>query len=148
MMIRGTSDLVDYLAEARLFSGWSHDDLNRIAPSFVAHPLDPGETLFPEGAPGDAMFVILEGRLAAFRGDQEVGDLLEGDHLGEGALVDGGPRRAGVRGADPATIAVLSREAFDRLGEEAPHLHARLLAAILRELKFKMSEAEGFLDTR
>jgi CRP-like cAMP-binding protein len=147
-MIRGTSDLVDYLAEARLFSGWSRDDLDRIAPSFVARPLDPGETLFAEGASGDAMFVILEGRLAAFRGDNEVGDLLEGDHLGEGALVDGGPRRAGVRGADPATVAVLSREAFDRLREEAPPLHALLMAAILREIKFKMSEAEGFLDTR
>ncbi len=35
-----------------------------------------------------------------------------------------------------------------RLSEEAPRLHVRLLAAILREIKLKMSEAEAFLDTR
>lgn len=147
-MIQGTSNLVDYLAETRLLSGWSREDLDHIAPSFVAKPLDPGDTLFVEGDPGDAMFLLLEGRLVTIRDGAEVGDLLEGDHLGEGALVDGGPRRASVRAADPTTIAVLSRNTFDRLEGEAPRLHAQLLAAILREIKRKMSDAEPFLDTR
>ena len=97
---------------------------------------------------GDALFLVLEGRLSAWRGEAEIGDILEGDHLGEGALVHAGPRRVSVRGADPATLGVVTCEAFIRFSEEWPELHAKLLRALLRETSAKMRDVEPFLDTQ
>ncbi len=146
-MIRTSADLVSFLEETRLLEGFTRPELEVMASVCRAIPLDPGDVLFQEGDPAVGLHLILEGRLAASRSGQEIGDLVEGDHLGEGALVDAGPRRVTVRAADPTTVATLSRDAFERLAEARPDVHARLLEAILREMARKMRDAEGFLDT-
>ena len=146
-MSRLKAEIVEFLGETQLLGGWPREDLEEIARSMSVRPLEPEETLFEAGQPGDGMFVLLEGRLAVWREGEEIGDILEGDHLGEGALVRPGPRRVTVRGADPSTVAVLSGEAFVRLGESSPTVHAKLLRALLRESAGKMADSEGFLDT-
>ena len=145
-MSRLKAEIVEFLGETQLLAGWPREDLETLAHAMSVRPLEPEETLFEERQPGDAMYLLLEGRLSAWRGEEEVGDLLEGDHLGEGALVRPGPRRVTVRGADPSTVAALSVEAFVELGESHPDLHARLIRALLRETTSKMAEIEGFLD--
>ncbi len=147
-MSREKGEIVEFLAETRLLAGWSHEELGTLADAMGLRPLDPGELLFQEGEPGDAMYLVLEGRLSAWRGEAEIGDILEGDHLGEGALVHAGPRRVSVRGADPATLGVVTCEAFIRFSEEWPELHAKLLRALLRETSAKMRDVEPFLDTQ
>lgn len=146
-MIRSSIDLASFLAETRLLDGFSRPELDTLASVCAAIPLDPGEVLFHEGDPSVGLHLILEGRLSASREGEEIGDLIEGDHLGEGALVDAGPRRVTVRAADPTTVATLSRDAFQQLAEARPELHARVLEAMLREMTRKMRDAEGFLDT-
>jgi CRP-like cAMP-binding protein len=145
---RKKGEIVEFLAETRLLAGWPREDLASLADVVSIRPLDPGEILFEEGTPGDALILVLEGRLQVCRGETEIGDILEGDHLGEGALVHAGPRRVTVRGADPATLGILTCEAFIRLSDEAPALHARLLRALLRETSAKMRDVERFLDTQ
>jgi CRP-like cAMP-binding protein len=146
-MIRTSTDLVSFLEDTRLLEGFTRPELEVFASVCTAIPLDPGDILFQEGDPAVGLHLILEGRLAASRKGQEIGDLLEGDHLGEGALVDAGPRRVTVRAADPTTVATLSREALGRLAEARPDVHAHLMEALLREMARKMHDAEGFLDT-
>jgi CRP-like cAMP-binding protein len=145
---REKAEIVELLTETRLLTGWSHEELAALADAMSVRPLDPGELLFKEGEPGDALFLVLEGRLSVWRGEAEIGDILEGDHLGEGALVHAGPRRVSVRGADPATLGVVTCDAFIRFSEECPGLHAKLLRALLRETSAKMREVEPFLDTQ
>lgn len=145
-MSRLKAEIVEFLGETQLLAGWPREDLETLAHAMSVRPLEPEETLFEERQPGDAMYLLLEGRLSAWRGEEEVGDLREGDHFGEGALVRPGPRRVTVRGADPSTVAALSVEAFVQLGESQPELHARLLRALLRETTSKMADIEGFLD--
>jgi CRP-like cAMP-binding protein len=142
-MIRGSADLVSSLRETRLLQGLSPPEISALAPYVSLRPMDPGEVLFRGGEPGEALFLILEGRLEVLKEEQVIGDLLEGDHLGEGALVEPGPRQVTVRAADPSTIATLGRDPFERLAREAPALHARLLRLILRETTVKMREAEA-----
>ena len=112
-MSRLKAEIVEFLGETQLLAGWPREDLETLAHAMSVRPLEPEETLFEERQPGDAMYLLLEGRLSAWRGEEEVGDLLEGDHLGEGALVRPGPRRVTVRGADPSSIA----DAYARLGD-------------------------------
>ena len=146
-MTRTSTDLVSFLEDTRLLEGFTRQELEVLASLCTAIQLDPGDVLFQEGDPSVGLHLILEGRLVASRKGEDIADLLEGDHLGEGALVDSGPRRVTVRAADPATVATVSREAFERLAEARPDVHARLLEAILREMARKMRDAEGFLDT-
>ncbi len=146
-MSRLKAEIGEFLGETRLLSGWSSDELEGLGLAMSVRPLEPDETLFEAGQPGDALYLLLEGRLVVWREGVEIGDILEGDHLGEGALVRPGPRRVTVRGADPSTVAVLSGEGFVRLSESHPELHAKLLRALLRESAGKMADAEGFLDT-
>ena len=141
------AEVGEFLAETRLFAGWSPEELGALSGLLTVRPLEPNEILFSEGEPGEALFVLLEGRLSVVRGDTEIGDILEGDHLGEGALVHSGPRRITVQGADPSTLAVLTCDAFVNLQESAPGIHAKLLRALLRETSEKMREVERFLDT-
>lgn len=146
-MIRTSADLVSFLEDTRLLEGFTRPELEVLASVCTALPLDAGDVLFQEGELSSGLHLILEGRLAASRKGEEIGDLLEGDHLGEGALVEAVPHRVTVRAADPSTIATLSRDAFERLAGDRSDLHAHLLEAILREMARKMRDAEGFLDT-
>jgi CRP-like cAMP-binding protein len=141
------AEIVEFLKETNLLSGWPREELADLAKAMSIRPLEPQESLFAAGEPGDALYLLLEGRLSVWRDGEEIGDILEGDHLGEGALVRPGPRRVAVRGADPSTLAVLTGEAFVRLSESHPALYAKLLRALLRESAGKMADAEGFLDT-
>ena len=146
-MSRLKAEISEFLGETRLLAGWPREDLESLAQAMSVRPIEPDETLFEEDQPGDAMYLLLQGRLSALRGDEVVGDLLEGDHLGEGVLVRPGPRRVTVRGADPSSVAMLSVEAFVQLGESHPQVHAKLLRALLRETASKMADVEGFVDT-
>jgi CRP/FNR family cyclic AMP-dependent transcriptional regulator len=141
------ADIVDLLGETHLLAGWSRDELAGLAQAMEVRPVEPEETLFEAGLPGDALYLLLEGRLSVWRERDEIGDILEGDHLGEGALVRPGPRRVAVRGADPSTVAVLSGAAFVGLSESNPAVHAKLLRALLRESAGKMADAEALLDS-
>jgi len=141
------AEIVEFLGEVQLLAGWSREELAALAQVMNVRPLEPEETLFEAGQPGEALYLLLEGRLSVWRAGEEIGDILEGDHLGEGALVRPGPRRVAVRGADPSTVAVLSAEAFVGLSEAHPAVYAKLMRALLRESAGKMAEAERFLDT-
>ncbi|MEO8277355.1 MAG: cyclic nucleotide-binding domain-containing protein [Thermoanaerobaculia bacterium] len=68
-----------------------------------------GQILFLEGDPGDAMYVILEGRILiskfiAGAGEEALAFLERGDYFGEMALIDGAPRSAQARAHDGGAV--------------------------------------------
>lgn len=98
--------------------------------------LPAGETLFAEGDPGDAVFVIRRGVLEVFshfpNGDELVLARLSSHELiGEHYILDGGGgrRSASVRAAAPSDLIRISHDSFDRLLKRNPmvaeHLAAR-----------------------
>ncbi len=69
-----------------------------------------------EGEKGDALYVILSGRVKVFVADAEGREMVldihgPGDYVGEMAL-DGRPRSASVIALEPTTCSVLTREAL------------------------------------
>jgi len=91
--------------------------------------LDPGETLFQRGDPGDSMFVILDGRVQLiFPTDIQPKVLAAGDFLGELSLVSPDHvRTATAVGLDAAELQVFDQQAFDTLLETKPRLLVSLL---------------------
>lgn len=74
--------------------------------------LDPYEVLFKEGEPGDSMYVVLSGALAVEREDAVIAKRVEGDHVGEMALIESGPRVATVKALSKTKLLKLSKRQF------------------------------------
>src|SRR5690606_34210047 len=93
-MARGSS--VDHLAQVSLFSSMSKRELQKIARVSDEVSVPEGKVLVEEGTRGREAFVILDGKAVVRRNNRRVATLGPGDHFGELALLDGGPRTASV----------------------------------------------------
>src|SRR5919197_2092513 len=76
--------------------------------------LSPGETLVEQGAPGDKLYLLLDGVLGVEIDGEEVAEVGPGAVLGERALLEGGTRKATLRAATSARVVVIPGDAIDR----------------------------------
>jgi lysophospholipid hydrolase len=105
------------------------------------------ETLFRRGEPGDAMYLIIAGRLRVALPQNEnsegnekekiLAELHPGDTLGEMAVLTGEPRSASVYAFRDTQLARLSRDGFQRLLQKYPDVlslfFTRKMAGLMRE---------------
>jgi CRP-like cAMP-binding protein len=91
-----------------------------------------GTQLIGEGAPGYALFILLEGTAKVTSGGAEPGMLGPGDFFGEIALLGGeGRRSASVTATSPVTLAVMfgsDFRVFERDFPEAVNLMMQAMA--------------------
>jgi CRP-like cAMP-binding protein len=80
--------------------------------------LTPGETLVEQGEPGDELYLLLDGVFAVEIDGEEVAEVGPGALVGERALLEGGTRKATLRAATPARVAVVPGDAVDRAALE------------------------------
>jgi hypothetical protein len=69
--------------------------------------LDDGEVLVEQGAPGDDLYLLLDGVLGVEVGGERVAEMGPGTMLGERATLEGGVRTATLRAHTPCRIAVV-----------------------------------------
>jgi predicted acylesterase/phospholipase RssA/CRP-like cAMP-binding protein len=105
-----------------------------------AFDLQGGCWLFRQGEPGDAVYVLLQGRLQAWTesaGDTPprlLGELLPGHWVGEAALLSGQPRSASVRAARDSRLLRLDRAALQTASQALPELGLELAALLAERL--------------
>jgi rhodanese-related sulfurtransferase len=100
------------------------DELARTVQSRVARP---NEIIFNEGDPPDAFYIIGSGRVRIFvshkdRMERELSVRGPGEHFGEVALLAGDTRTANAESMVETQLVVLSKEQFDSLLRDYPHL--------------------------
>lgn len=110
--------------------------LKALARRGVARPYPKGRLLIEEGDVGDTLYIILQGRLRAFSGNDDgreitFNDLVAGDHVGEMSL-DGGPRSASVEVVERTVCAVVTRRTLEAFVHERPEFAFELLAKVIR----------------
>jgi hypothetical protein len=76
--------------------------------------LEPGETLVEQGAPGNELYLVLDGVLGVEIDGDEVAEIGPGAIVGEKALLEGGTRTATLRAQTRGRIAVIPGELIDR----------------------------------
>jgi len=76
--------------------------------------LEPGETLVEQGAPGDVLYLVLDGVLAVQIDGEQVAEIGPGAIVGEKALLEGGTRTATLRAQTRSRVAVIPGELIDR----------------------------------
>jgi CRP/FNR family cyclic AMP-dependent transcriptional regulator len=90
--------------------------LAAIASTGVSRSYPKGKVLIREGDVGDALFIILAGRVKVYASNDEGREVVidfhgPGEYVGEMSL-DGAPRSASVVTVEPTTCAVVDRERF------------------------------------
>lgn len=92
-----------------------------------------GEVVFDEGEEGQALYVIVSGKVAIClpgRHEAPLAELQARDFFGELGLLDGWPRSAQARAVTPCELIVLSRADFEHLMQS----HARIASRIALKL--------------
>lgn len=123
------------LGRTALFGGLDQPDLLQLAGAGRRHTYRKGAYVFQQGAPGDALFVLMEGSVKVLYTSEDGDELVLATHhppdvFGELALVDGGPRSASVQTLEPSTAFVLTRPAVLDLVRRQPALVDGLLASL------------------
>ncbi len=131
----GTSTYLTHLSAVPLFSSCSNRDLQKIAKASDEISIDEGRVLVEQDAIGHECFIILEGTAVVKRSNRKINTLGPGDHFGELALFDGGPRTATVVAETPMRVLVLGQREFAGLLDEVPGLAHKVLANLARRIR-------------
>lgn len=126
--------VVTTLRTVSLFADLPREVLARLVSEFDELDVAAGETVFSQGDPGDALYVIVSGAVEV-RGERDgrserVAVLGPGDCLGEMALVTGDPRSATVVTLSATRLLRLDKERFRVLSDRQP-VFLRELARVL-----------------
>ena len=143
-----------HLAGSELFKGLPAELLAGLEPLLTTVTLDGGADLVRQGDPGDAMFVLVEGRLEvlveAEPGHEVVVDNLgPGTSVGEMALMAGRERTATVRSVGPSGLVRLARRDFEGLLAADPELREavfRLMQPRLQRIQLGSVLEQWFPD--
>lgn len=130
-------ELLQRLAALPLFAGLDAHTLADLADTMEWLVLPGGAELFAQGDASDALYVVLHGRLAASRRDDEgrvrpLGAVTPGECVGETGLIANAPRSASVIAVRDSELLRLSRHAFERLIATHPHSMLSLARIALR----------------
>jgi CRP-like cAMP-binding protein len=136
-----------------LFSHLGVDDLSTLAGTVRLRHFRRGEVIFHQGDPGDALHIVLRGRVKiSSPSDTGVEAILTtlrpGEWFGALALLDGAPRSASATAVDATETLVLPRDRFRQLVDDVPAIRERVLAALAHELRRLTAHVEElhFLD--
>lgn len=85
---------------------------------------EPGQVMVSEGAVGDRMYILIEGRAAVHRGGTQLAVLGDGDFFGELALLTAQPRVASVTAVEACRCFTVDNELLKDLSEVYPQVGA------------------------
>jgi CRP-like cAMP-binding protein len=112
---------------------------------------EPGEIIFREGDEGDAMFVVVSGRVRISRtipgvGEEALTILPRGAFFGEMALIDRLPRSADARAHEPSTVVLrIPREVVEQLLDIRKVSSVRLLRLLCGLVARRLREVDDKL---
>lgn len=95
--LSSNSQKVEFLKTLHFFRLLDSEAVESLVHNCEEVILEPEEILFKEGDFGDAMFVILTGDISVERQNIVIAKRTKGDHVGEMALIEPGPRAATVK---------------------------------------------------
>ncbi len=135
-------EAVTLLAAIPLFARLSRRSLGKIASVASTKRYAPGSTLVRVGAPGDAFYVILDGRFSVDAPGRRVA-LEAGDFFGEMALIDGEPRSATVVAVSEAYVMMIPRSKFLKVLEAEPKIALAIMATLTHRLRAVQAAVSG-----
>lgn len=123
-----------------LFHDLGPEELGIVAASVRSRRYRRGEVIFHQGDPGDALHIILSGRVKiSSPSDTGVEAILAtlrpGEFFGSLALLDGAPRSASATAVEATETLILPRDRFHQLVNDVPAIREHVFAELAGELR-------------
>lgn len=136
------------LSEIELFSELNEDELQEVAAHAQVKKVPNDTTIFYEGDPADAVFVVVNGRVKVVTTSSDGKEFIltvlgAGQVFGEMGLLEAAPRSAAVVTITEVELMVIKRDDFDRLIETRPTISRKLMAILSRRLRRANSKMES-----
>ncbi len=132
-------DRIQFLKTVPFFDRLSNRQLKTVSDIMFERNYDTDESIFEEGQPGAALFLILDGKIAieiSRETSTRLAVLERGAFFGEMALLDDTPRSANARALEPTRTLALYRNDLNGLMDR----HARTACQIYRSLASMIGE--------
>lgn len=128
------------LKRQALFAGFSDSDLDEILAGGLIRALNARHVLFLEGDTGNAVFIVLEGRVkVSVHSGQRREVILNiagpGELIGEIAVLDGGPRTAAAMTLEPVKLLYIGRDSIMPVLERNPVAMLKILRLLCTRLR-------------
>jgi CRP-like cAMP-binding protein len=125
-----TLEKVIFLKSVDIFKHATIEELGGVAALTDEVHFDPGATIYREGEPVDAIFLVLNGRVGVERNGKVVRDIGEKQAFGTVAALDLKPAIHTVRAIDPVSALKLSAQDL----QDLLSLDVDLVQAVIRSL--------------
>jgi len=128
---------VIFLKSVDIFEHATIEQLGRIAGLSEEVHFEPGETIFKEGEPGDAFYLLLSGRVLIERNSNTLRELKEKEAFGTLEVLDFQPRAVTAKAVDHVrALRVNGQEFYDLLSVDIEMVQAvfRTLCGLVRRL--------------
>jgi CRP/FNR family transcriptional regulator, cyclic AMP receptor protein len=128
------------LKRAPLFNALDDEDARALRRQMTEVKLSRGEHLFMEGDHGDALYVVLDGKMKLTKTSTDGRENLlavigPGEMFGELSLFDPRPRTSGASAVTDAVLASLKHEALLPWLRERPEVSMHMLRALVQRLR-------------
>lgn len=118
---------LETLRAATLFRYLNYQELVKVANLTEVRRFVADEAIFQEGGEGDELFVVLSGRVRVQKGGTPIAELGPGEHFGEMAMIDRGPRSASVSAIEETHLLAMRRRDFLAIVKHERELGVKLL---------------------
>ena len=132
-----TIEKVIFLKSVDIFEHATIEHLGRIAGLMEEVHFEPGETIFEEGEPGDALYLLLSGRVFLERNGNTLREMKEKETFGTLEVLDFHPRATTAKAADQVRALKLNGQEFhDLLSLDIEMVEAvfRMLCGLVRRV--------------
>jgi len=129
------AEVEETLARVPMFSGVKSKELKKLGKRMSERSFNEGDEITREGESGIGFFVIEHGNATVSVAGDIVRTLGPGDHFGEIALIDSGPRSATIVASTDLRCRGMSAWEFRPFVEEHPEVAWALLETLVRRLR-------------
>lgn len=136
------------LKSVDLFARVPDSALCAVAASLGEIRIAAGQPVFHKGDPGDAMYLVVAGRLRVHDGAQTIDGLAEHQVFGEMALLDAQPRSASVTAVEDSLLLRLDQDDFDDLLAGQPAVGRGLILVLSERLRARLGDLARLEGTK
>jgi HEAT repeat protein len=137
-----TVEKILFLKSAPVFAHVSGEDLAALARVAEVETYAPGQPIFREGEIGDALYVIVRGKVGIASGGEHLADLGPGEAFGEMAVLDEVPRSATASSEEETEVLRIGSEEF----YEILHEQVEIAEGVIRMLTRRLREADAAIQ--
>jgi CRP/FNR family transcriptional regulator, cyclic AMP receptor protein len=128
------------LGSIPLFRDLNPTELTAIEDQTIEKIAPKNTVILTEGDAGDSLFLIVQGRVKVFIGDEDGREIIlkilaPGDFFGEMSMIDRQPRSASVSTLEPSVFRVLSHQAFQDCLDRTPRIGSIVMQALAKRLR-------------